>query len=80
MSKQHFEMIARVLREANRHEAVDPTFREGWHAAVSAIGVRFADELNATNPRFDRSRFVAACMGEDSTDSAGRKVRYSTGA
>jgi hypothetical protein len=35
-----------------------------------------ADYMEQDNPRFDRERFLAACRGEDSTDSAGRKVRY----
>lgn len=77
MSKQHFEMIAGVLREAGKHNAVDPTFAEGWHAALAAVAVRFADEARTTNPRFNRGRFLSACAGQDSHDSAGRKVVYS---
>lgn len=68
MSKKDFEMIARVLRDPTLHLP---------EAKRRAVASRFADELRATNPRFDRSRFVAACMGEDSHDSAGRTVRYS---
>jgi hypothetical protein len=67
MSKKDFEMIARVLRE-HPHAAGAGRIR---------LARAFAAELAATSPRFDRERFIAACMGEDSHDSAGRKVRYS---
>jgi hypothetical protein len=67
MSKKDFEMIARVLREYGSASPTDALF----------LARKFADELAATNPRFARERFIAACMGEDSHDSAGRKVRYS---
>jgi hypothetical protein len=77
MSKKHFEMIASILREAGQHTATDPNYAEGWHAALTSVRLRFEDEFVAENPRFDRSRFEAACVGRDSTDSAGRKVRYS---
>lgn len=50
MTRQHFELIARVLREA-------PVDIVGWHILVQ----RFADELAAENPRFDRERFLRAC-------------------
>jgi hypothetical protein len=46
-SRQHFEMIARVLRETE----VDEQARERLTEA-------FASELYATNPRFDRQRFI----------------------
>jgi hypothetical protein len=74
MSKKDYELIARVLRFQRNHivtsdEAIDQ---------VDQLAAMFATELASTNPRFDRERFIAACMGEDSHDSAGRKVRYST--
>jgi hypothetical protein len=76
-SKQHFEMIARAIRETGTHEATDRDFAEGWHAALSAVAVRLADECTASNPRFNRDRFLAACHGRDSIDSAGSAVKYS---
>ena len=77
MTKQDFELIASVLRESGKHNAVDETYREGWHGALASVAIRLADELRATNPRFNRERFIAACSGRDSHDSAGRKVIYS---
>jgi hypothetical protein len=73
MSKKHFELIARVLREYNERPGVTDTERETY----AQLAQTFATELRAENPRFDRSRFLAACAGRDSSDSAGRKVRYS---
>jgi hypothetical protein len=71
MSKKDYELIARVLRESR---ALSTTSGKCYARELAAD---FAAELAATNPRFDRERFIAACMGEDSHDSAGRKVRYS---
>jgi hypothetical protein len=54
MSRAGFEMIARILKDAKPYaEGALP----GWSAVVSA----FARDLAATNPRFDRARFLAAC-------------------
>lgn len=73
MSKKHFELIASVLREYNERPGVTDAERD----MLEELAKTFATELRAENSRFDRSRFLAACAGRDSTDSAGRKVRYS---
>jgi hypothetical protein len=70
MTKKDYELIAGVLREAYR----DP---ELHRLTVTDVAKDMAAALAADNARFDRSRFLAACQGLDSTDSAGRKVRYS---
>lgn len=49
-SRQHFELIARVVRDA------DLTNRNRAQLAQA-----FADELVRTNPRFDRRRFMRRC-------------------
>ena len=74
MSKKDFELIARVLRAMRQRYDADPMCR----GVVDDVAVAFGDVLLTTNPRFDRSRFMAACRGEDSHDSAGRTVRYSS--
>lgn len=53
MSRKDFEMIARVLRDPSLH------LQDSKRRALAS---RFADELAATNSRFDRERFIAACM------------------
>lgn len=52
MTKRDFELIARVLK----------TWRDDF-GAKRALGVAqdFADELQGTNPQFDRARFLKAC-------------------
>lgn len=75
MTRQHFQFIADVLAAAGRHHPVDPAFGEGWHAAVAAINVRFAEQLAETNERFDHDRFMAACA--DELDDAAQTFRVS---
>jgi hypothetical protein len=55
MTRQHFQMIADVLKDAGQHNScIDRTAHE-------AIAREFAVRLMATNPRFDRARFLKAC-------------------
>lgn len=55
MSRQDFELIARVIRELPQHpDHPGLIYRE--HLAVW-----FSDALAETNPRFDHDRFIAAC-------------------
>jgi hypothetical protein len=70
MTKRDYELIAETIRRADAGLG-DPA------AQRYRMAHAFAAALAGTNSRFDRSRFLAACMGEDSTDSAGRAVRYS---
>jgi hypothetical protein len=71
VSKKDFELIARVLRESHLGLTFEGRItREG-------LAREFADALADTNLRFDYHRFIAACVGKDSHDSAGRTVRYS---
>lgn len=69
MTKQDFELIARVIRRADTCTSEIINARE--------VALMFADEFLTTNTRFNSERFIAACVGEDSTDSAGRTIRYS---
>ena len=51
MTKKDFELIAEVIGKA-------------WHGSADTradIANAFADELESTNPRFDRARFLTAC-------------------
>ncbi len=49
MTKKDFEMIAAIV--ADIRNADDR----------AATATHFANKLSATNPRFDRARFIAAC-------------------
>lgn len=75
MTKRDYELIAGVLRDTEvvaKKSAWDSNWRNR-----DRLNVAMADALEGTNPRFNRERFLAACEGRDSTDSAGRKVSYS---
>lgn len=51
MTKKDFELIAEVIGNA-------------WHGSADTradIANAFADELENTNPRFDRAKFLTAC-------------------
>lgn len=53
MQHRHFATIATILREIP-----DDMFSR-------AIANHFADRLAETNPRFNRQRFLSACMKSD---------------
>lgn len=69
MTKQHFETAAEIVREM--HHASE----DNQHA--DAVRDAFIRLFSRYNGRFDSTRFRDACAGRDSSDSAGRRVRYS---
>ena len=56
VSKQHFEMFARIIRVAREHGAWDEN-PDGLRDLINHVCV----ECEAANPRFDRVRFSKAC-------------------
>ncbi len=52
MTRQHFAYIASVLADMPLLIDANAKDRIIWH---------FANELNATNARFDKDRFISAC-------------------
>jgi hypothetical protein len=75
MTKKDYEALAEAIRY---HRSVAET-NENRDAVETcdSIAASFASIMEQDNERFSRRRFLAACRGEDSKDSAGRKVRYS---
>lgn len=66
MTRQHFELIAEVLaqesmaaRVLGRGEAAERQMR--------IVTANFAGRLAATNPNFDKERFIAAATGKEKT-------------
>jgi hypothetical protein len=60
MSRKDFQLIADVIKSL-------PSFECSQDSDVvrhAAIVARFAEALATTNPRFNRSRFEAACNGK----------------
>ena len=55
MTRAHFEFIAATIAAMPDHAA---TLRAQKESAAHT----FADALEATNSRFDREKFLAACM------------------
>lgn len=55
MEHRHFAAIAAMLR--NMPRGAFPADGPAYETIVN----HFANELRATNPRFDRQRFMAAC-------------------
>ena len=54
MQHRHFTTIAAIIAGLRVHEP-----------SRSHIIKHFADELAATNPKFDRTRFIAACRATE---------------
>ena len=63
MSRKDYELIARVLRETRTGKTEmgnGPRAKAYWQDRRDVIEA-FASTLAATNPRFDRTQFLAAC-------------------
>lgn len=63
MSKRDYEAIAAIIK-ARRDGAEQVTNRDiRFTTAFTAAGVarEMADHFSATNPRFDRDKFLKAC-------------------
>lgn len=59
MTRKDSELIANAIREAGEDTYVGESTGYEFGRAVTAN--RIADSLTATNPQFDRSRFLRAC-------------------
>lgn len=57
MTRKHFEALAGALREVRAREDADKH-------TLELVSRALADVLAGTNPRFDRGRFVAACVAK----------------
>ncbi len=61
MSRKDFELIAEAFRNTRPvNDAYDPEMWEQWKMDVNNIALA----LRHTNPRFDRTIFIAACNRE----------------
>jgi len=60
MTKKDYILIAEVIKkEAKKWEA-----NSKYAFAIDCIASNLATELQQTNPKFDRIRFLKACMPE----------------
>lgn len=60
MTKKDFELIAQALRDWRRQD-----MRIAHSHNADCLCVKFANLLQKKNPRFDRGRFLSACMPEE---------------
>ena len=60
ISKQHFEMYARIIRIAREHGVWDDV-PDGLAETIEMVCV----ECESANPRFDRARFLKACEEQE---------------
>ena len=68
MSKKHFEMVARILRETVIvDESRVPPTRYKDRVVIESYARAFAAEFAEENPRFDRARFLTACGVEETS-------------
>jgi hypothetical protein len=58
MTRKDFELIAGILSNSAQSHALNPFTGE---CLFGELVRDFADALQATNPRFDRARFIKAC-------------------
>lgn len=60
MTRKDFELIAAAIKEA---QTMFPASDAGSCARLGArtVAIELAARLRATNPRFDREKFLAAC-------------------
>jgi len=58
MTRKHFEAVARMFHET----LSNPTVGSSARVAVIALVHQHADYFASENPRFDRERFIAACV------------------
>ena len=64
MSKKDFEVIARVLQQVRDFAECPPLGCIEYDGASVAeyASIAFADMLASQNPRFNRDRFLRACV------------------
>lgn len=58
MTSQHFELIAKTIREMDKVNNQE----HGFIDIREDVAYEFALALKKTNPNFDKERFVKACL------------------
>lgn len=61
MTKQHFIAIAETIYNLERSDD-SGRLGQGTNVQVQDVAEAFADFCAQQNPRFDRERFIAACL------------------
>ena len=61
MTRKHFKAIAAILAGKTVHDSIRTDYDVGYACASQDIAKELSDLFEADNPRFDRTRFLAAC-------------------
>lgn len=62
MQRRHFELIAASIARSRQASSIGGTAaKKAAAAAIHLVAIDLAVSLAATNPAFDRARFLAAC-------------------
>ena len=73
MHKKDYELIAgRIRQNLRTSESLGDSARDFAESLIQDL----CRDFYLDNDRFSAPRFLAACRGEDSKDSVGRKVSY----
>lgn len=59
MSRRDYEAIADIFSQRLSH-----TYGVDSNLAIKDVMYNFANHFEQTNPRFDRDKFIAACLKE----------------
>jgi hypothetical protein len=73
LTKKDYELIARILKE--QVDGAAPTHRK----IVRGVVFKTAHELALNNPKFNKEKFVAACLPEMTGVTLSPSVRRSYG-
>lgn len=61
MQHRHFATVAAIIKNMDKVHNQE----QGFIDIREDVAYHFAAELASTNPKFDRARFIAACLTED---------------
>jgi len=68
MTRKDYNAIAGAIKSASLNEpesygTYKGIYKEGFNDARYEISAKIAEYLSADNPRFDRVKFINACVG-----------------
>lgn len=60
-TKQHYEIIAKILNNRYKIAWLDESYNTGYKEAIEDTMFELADCFAIDNPLFDKSKFLIAC-------------------
>lgn len=69
MTRKDYTLIAQAFQKeidaCYNYASMTAAERRTWHNALFCVASTLADSLQVDNDRFDRDRFLSACLGEN---------------